>query len=174
MPFSYNNKDGGWDKAAWMDAINTACAIAKKYCTDNKEVILLELENKRTDRDYLYGRLLAIADRIEGHARILQIGKDDTDKRATNAVRYMSAFSAKPFRTWTLIYKQLNPYINKLDGANYYQHQIDEIMSLFNSGEFESDKPLNGKYLLGYSLQRRALYQKNNTEGIKNESDEEN
>ncbi|MDD2362547.1 MAG: type I-C CRISPR-associated protein Cas8c/Csd1 [Oscillospiraceae bacterium] len=171
-PFSYNKIDGGWDKRAWESAINITCAITKKYYVDNKEVVSLELENRRCDRDYLYGRLLAIADKIESHARYLQTGKNDTEKRPTNAIRLMSAFSAKPFRTWSLIYNQLSPYIIRLNGAEGYQKRIDEIMSLFYNGEFESDKPLNGKYLMGYSLQRRALNQNNNMEVIRDELDE--
>ena len=120
----------------------------------------MELDKTCTDRSYLFGRLLAIADRLEGHSRYLQQGDGGTDKRPTNAVRYISAFSSKPLRTWKLIFEQLNPYIQRLDGAEWYQRQIDEIMSLF---DFEglSDKPLDGKYLLGYSLQRRAMINKN-------------
>ena len=120
----------------------------------------MELERTCADRDYLFGRLLAVADRLESHARYLQTGKNDTEKRPTNAVRYMAAFAAKPLRTWKLIFDQLNPYIQRLDGAEWYQRQVDEIMALFNPEEC-SDKPLGGKYLLGYSLQRRALYNGN-------------
>jgi CRISPR-associated protein Csd1 len=72
----------------------------------------------------------------------------------------MSAFASKPLRTWTQIYNQLNPYIQRLNGAEWYQQQIDEVMSLFTSNEL-NDKALGGKYLLGYSLQRRALTNKN-------------
>lgn len=121
----------------------------------------MELERKRSDRDYLYGRMLAIADKIESHARYLQDKKSDIEKRPTNAVRYMSAFATKPFRTWEVIYRQLNPYIQRLNGAEWYQRELDEIMSLFEEGQYENDKPLNGKYLMGYSLQRRALNSKN-------------
>lgn len=159
-PFSYNKADGGWDKSKWEKATNVTCAITKKYFIDKKEVFSLELDNGCRDRSYLYGRLLAIADRIESHARFLQTGKDNTDKRPTNAVRYMSTFAAKPFRTWSLLFGLINPSIQRLDGAEWYQQQIDEIMSKFKEGDFESDKPLDGRYLLGYSLQRRKIYNK--------------
>jgi len=163
-PFSYIKQDGSWDAYKWEVMVNTACAIARKINKENGEVYALELENTRTDRDYLFGRLLAVADQIESHARYLQMGKNDTDKRPTNAVRYMSAFAAKPFRTWELIYRQLSPYIQRLNGGEWYQRQIDEIMSLFNNNEYENEKSLNGNYLMGYSLQRRALKLKNNVE----------
>ncbi|MCL2163473.1 MAG: type I-C CRISPR-associated protein Cas8c/Csd1 [Oscillospiraceae bacterium] len=163
-PFSFSKQDGGWDKRKWINAIGVTCAVIRKYYTGKGEGISMELDIKRTDRDYLFGRLLAIADRLESHARYLQTGKDDTDKRPTNAVRYLSAFAAKPLRTWRLIFDQLNPYIQRLNGAEWYQRQIDDILCLFETDDEFSDKPLGGKYLLGYSLQRRALQPKN-TEG---------
>jgi CRISPR-associated protein Csd1 len=46
-------------------------------------------------------------------------------------------------------------------------------MSKFKEGDFESDKPLDGRYLLGYSHQRRKLYNKDKEEQ-KDESVEEN
>ena len=167
-PFSFDKQDGGWDIYRWEAAVGVTCAISRKHYLDMKEELSLELETRYTNRDYLYGRLLALADRLESRARYLQTGKNDTDKRATNAVRYMSAFAAKPFRTWRLIYDQLSPYVQRLNGAEWYQRQIDEVMSLFPEGEFENDKPLNGKYLMGYSLQRRALYIKIDEEETEN------
>ena len=99
-PFSYSKQEGGWDKNRWENAISVTCAIARKYFIDKKEEFSLELDKTCNDRSYLYGRLLAIGDAIEGHARSLQIGREDTDKRPTNAVRYMAAFATRPFRTW--------------------------------------------------------------------------
>jgi CRISPR-associated protein Csd1 len=160
-PFSYNKKDGGWDKGKWSDAVNVTCAIVRKYFLQkNKEAFSLELETTCSDRDYLFGRLLAIADRLENHARYLQTLKDDTDKRPTNAVRYMTAFTSKPMRMWHQIFKQLNPYIQRLNGAEGYQRQIDDIMEQLLHAEGFNDKPLGGKYLLGYSLQRKAMQHK--------------
>lgn len=175
-PFSYNKQDGKWDMGNWFNSLNVTCAIIKKYYNRKEEVFTLELDRECKDRDYLFGRLLAIADRIESHARYIQNKNNDVEKRPTNAVRYMSAFTSRPVRTWKLIYDNLNPYIQRLNGAEGYQSQIDEIMSLFDSEEY-NDKQLSGKYLLGYSLQRRLYYkenkegtiQTNNEEGIINE-----
>ena len=141
----------------WEDTLSTTCAIVRKFHLQKKEEINLTLDTTNKDRNYLFGRLLAIADTIEFLARR---DKLDTEKRPTNAIRYMTAFSSKPMRTWKLIIDQLNPYIKKLNGAVGYQNKIDEIITLFEDGEY-SDKPLNGKYLLGYSLQRYSL--KNST-----------
>ena len=158
------------DYKKWRKVVNVACALAKIYYSNKEGGFSLELETKRDDRDYLYGRLLAIAEAIEAHARYVQ-DKDRKDKNPTNAIRYMTAFASKPFRTWETIYKQLNPYIMRLNGAYWYQQQIDEIMSLFLPGEYEDNSSLNGKYLMGYSLQRRELYKQNKEleEDISNE-----
>jgi CRISPR-associated protein Csd1 len=163
-PFSYTKIDDSWDFWKWSEELAVACAIVRKFYIQKKEVFALELDRSYRDRSYLFGRLLAIADRLENHARYLQ-NRDNPkgDNRPTNAVRYMSAFASKPLRTWELIYKQLNPYIQRLDGAEWYQDQIDECMSLFSSEDI-CDKSLNGKYLLGYSLQRRALKKKQEEE----------
>jgi len=164
-PFSYDKQDGGWDKPKWENAVSVACAIVRKYYTDKKEEFSLELDSTCRDRDYLYGRLLALADRIESYARYRQTGGNDTDKRPTNAVRYMSAFAVKPFRTWNLIRSQQLPpymqYLYRIGIGEWYQRQIDAIMALFPENTFESDSNLSGKYLMGYSLQRRALNTKN-------------
>ncbi|NLN54772.1 MAG: type I-C CRISPR-associated protein Cas8c/Csd1 [Clostridiales bacterium] len=162
-PLSFTKKDGGWDKPEWDKAISIACAIVRKYYIDKKEEIPLELDELK-DRSFLYGRLIAIADRIETHARYLQCGKDDQNKTSTNAIRYMPAFTAKPFSTWNIIYKQLNPYIQRLNGAEGYQRLIDDILSKFTYEEYISDKSLDGKYLLGYSLQRREFNKNNDQE----------
>jgi CRISPR-associated protein Csd1 len=173
-PFSYTKKDGGWDFYKWYKAIGITCALVRKYYIDQKEVFSMELEKDKRDRDYLYGRLLAIADKIESHARYLQTGKDDTEKRPTNAVRYMQRFAIKPFSTWNQIYHALNPYIQRLNGAEWYQSQIDEIMALFEAGDYEIEKSLSAKYLMGYSLQRRDLILRKEQEVAKDEHKQEN
>ena len=85
-----NNSDH-W--RGWEYVLGAACALIKRYYHDyKKEEFSVELETKRRDRDYLYGRLLAVADKIESSARYKQ-GKTKEDARATNAVRYMTAFT---------------------------------------------------------------------------------
>jgi len=172
-PFSYSKQDGGWDMYRWGTAVSVTCAVARKHYTDRKEKISLVLDKTCNDRSYLYGRLLALAEKVESHARYLQTGGNDTDKRPTNALRYMTAFAAKPFRTWALIYNQLGPYLQRLDGGEWYRQQIDEIMATFQEGEYECEKSLDGKYLMGYSLQRRALNNKNDREENENAEQED-
>jgi len=159
----------------WERSVNITCALARKYYNQlhEKEEFTLGLDEDRKERDYLYGRLLAVADKIEQVA-MFRTGKQND--RATNAVRLMSAFAVKPYHTWGILYQQLHPYINQLKGAGYYQSIIDEIMIQL-SNEYENNAPLSPLYLLGFSAQRRVLNTKNkqgNSEDNENDTTEQN
>jgi len=150
-----NNQAERWEE--WEQVLCTTCAMVRRYYDDYEgEEFDVALESPRTDRDYLYGRLLAVADRIESSARHKQgTTKDD---RATNAMRYMTAFAQHPFLTWNMLFtQQLNPYIQQLNGAGWHLNQVEEIMGLFKDDDYESDSPLSGKYLLGFFAQRQAM-----------------
>lgn len=181
-PLSFENTSAKSINDRWRDweyVLGAACALIKRYYRDyKKEEFAVDLETERRDRDYLYGRLLAVADRIESSARFKQ-GNIKDDARATNAVRYMTVFSQHPFRTWNILFtQQLNPYIQQLKGAGWYLNLIGDIKQLFESGAFENDIPLDGKYLLGFFAQRQELKKKHdvftNQGGTENEFEKQN
>lgn len=125
----------------------------------------MALDPNRKTRDYLYGRLLAIADRLEGHA-LYKAG----EKRDTNAARYMQQFADRPNKTWRQIYLSLSPYMARLGGAKYYKDMMDEVMCKFDSIEdFTIDRPLSGEFLLGYHCQRAILWKKKGEESSEQE-----
>lgn len=161
QPMTFTDSNGKFSENDWKRAISVTCALARKYYKQQKEEIQLELDINRADRDYLYGRLLSVADKLERTA-LYKSEKQDT--RATNATRLMSAFQVKPYSTWGQLYNQLIPYKNQLNGAGYYQSLIDSIMVLFHNGAYEDNSPLSPLYLLGYSAQNRALSQNNKNE----------
>lgn len=115
----------------------------------------MSLDETRTTRDYLYGRLLAIADVLEEKA--LYKGEK---KRATNAARYMQQFSQRPFQTWKQIHDSLTPSFTRLGGGYYFKNLIAEVTSL-NPEALIGNTPLTGEYLLGYYCQRQKLLEKN-------------
>lgn len=147
----------------WNDQLEVACCLWKQYYNAenrhhaNWKEITMELDGTRTDRDYLYGRLLALADDFE-HSVMKKRNIDGT--RPTNAVKLMSNFIAKPYTTWGSLMKQLVPYRKSVDEAVRFQNDIDDVMALFTSGEFENNKPLSPLFLLGYSHQRRYSSQR--------------
>ena len=147
----------------WNKTLSIACALFKKL--NEKEGYSMALDPDRKTRDYLYGRLLAIADRLEGHA-LYKAG----EKRDTNAARYMQQFADRPNKTWRQIYLSLSPYMARLGGAKYYKDIMDEVMCKFDPIEdFTSDKPLSGEFLLGYHCQRTVLWKKKGEESSEQE-----
>lgn len=116
----------------------------------------MTLDENRTSRDYLYGRLLAIADVLE--ERELMSGEKN---RTTNATRYMQQFSLSPFRTWKQIHELLIPYLMRLGNkASYYKRLFGEVETLFAPDDYTSNKPLTGEYLLGFYCQRQSMWEK--------------
>lgn len=151
----------------WNKTLSIACALYRKFMYDKqKETYSMALDPNRKTRDYLYGRLLAIADRLEGHA--LYKAKE---KRDTNAARYMQLFADHPLKTWRTIEIALSPYKARLGGAHYYLSLLDEVMSEFNPDDFD-DKPLSGEFLLGYHCQRAELWPKNSGEKDEQENEQ--
>ena len=120
----------------------------------------MALDETCSRRDYLYGRLLALADRIEYRTY------EKEDGRETNAKRYMSAFSQNPFRTWKVLEEKLEPYFIRLKPAErlIYQHMLDDIHNKFSIEDYENDTALNGLYLLGFHNQAYALRKKKEEE----------
>jgi CRISPR-associated protein Csd1 len=133
----------------WEKTLSITCALINE-----KEELNVALDTENTKRDYLFGRLLAIADVLE------RIALGSEEQRATNAIRYMNAFSRHPERTWKTIQACLQPYQAKLGAkAIYLSRMIDEVASRIEIENF-NNKPLSGLYLLGFYSQRHELYRK--------------
>jgi CRISPR-associated protein Csd1 len=143
---------GGWE---WNKTLSIACALFRKL-RKGKETYDMSLDETRDSRDYLYGRLLAIADVLE--ERTLSEAEKN---RPTNATRYMQQFSQRPFRTWKQIHELLTPYLMRQgEKASYYKGLIGQVEALFAPDDFVSNKPLTGEYLLGYYCQRQKMWEK--------------
>jgi CRISPR-associated protein Csd1 len=145
--------------------LSIACALFKKF--KQQEDYSMALDPNRKTRDYLYGRLLALADSLEGWA----LNKANED-RQTTAARLMNRFAERPYCTWRTIELALSPYKARLGGKSKKRQKIiDEVKDLFEPNDFINDKRLSGEFLLGYSCQREFL--RNSSEKFK-ESEEEN
>lgn len=164
-PLSYD-KLTHWDKD-----LRTTCSLWRKHYIDlaaihseTKEVTV-ELDSTRTDRDYLYGRLLALANDFEDSV-LYQRGLKGT--RPTNAVKLMSNFAAKPYDTWGNLWKQLIPYLKAASFSGHFMNDIAEVTALFADGDYENNRPLSPLYLLGFFSQRRYDYQQHATRKTSN------
>ncbi len=150
----------------WEKALGIACALFKGY--HKKEDYQMALELNRTSRDYLYGRLLAIAENVEDRA--LHVADE---RRDTSAAKLMQRFADHPFSTWRTIELSLSPYKTRLRARRpaflaIMEKQLDEVVNLFQADDFMEDRKLSGEFLLGYHCQRQALRAKPETEQDEN------
>lgn len=151
----------------WERVVTIACSFIKKQRKEQyKEEWSVAVDQECDNRNYLYGRLLAIADRVEYRTY------DKEDGRTTNAKRYMTAFSQRPFSTWKNLEEKIQPYYQrlKLGERIKYMNMLDDIADKFTVENFKCDEPLNGLYLLGFHSQSCDL---RNWKGDKEEENNE-
>ena len=160
-PMSYKN-DNKW---LWERNLGITCALYKGFYLrhpDNKQRrgYAMTLEESNDSRDYLYGRLLAIAERIEEIA--LNVAGEKA--RPTTAQRLMQRFADHPFSTWRNIELALQPYMQRLQSSrapflHKRKKELDTVLCALSSVDDSTrDKPLSGEFLLGYHCQRLALH----------------
>ena len=150
-----SNRTGFEDKWEWEKCLGIACALFKGSQTERDYQMTLETD--RRTRDYLYGRLLAIAENIE--TRALFVARETRD---TTAARLMQRFADRPYSTWRTIELALVPYKTRLRasrGGFLFKMDLllDDVMGAFSGDDFTQDAPLSGEFLLGYHCQRQAL-----------------
>ncbi len=162
MPQAYSR--GNYEKI-----LSTACAVIKKYKNERfeREDYTMELDLNSKNRSYLFGRLLAVAERVE------RITYDTDEKRQPNAMRLQSAFCQRPMHTWRLIEESLNPYYAKLKPTtrSYFKNRVSDIISNLQQTDMNNlNLALEDVYLLGYYLERKEL----NTYKVNNNEEENN
>jgi CRISPR-associated protein Csd1 len=141
----------GDEEYTWKKTLSIACSLFKKH--NRKEKYTMALDPQRKTRDYLYGRLLALADSLEAWAL-----SEANENRQTNATRLMQRFAERPYTTWRTIELALTPSKARLGGKSKKRQQIiDEVIASFEPKDFMSDKRLSGEFLLGYHSQRELL-----------------
>lgn len=162
-PTSYKNQYN------WRKVLETACGLIRKQIIEEKEKrkewegYEVALDYSCKQRDYLYGRLLAVAEVAEASTY------EKDEGRVTNAGRYFEAFANKPYQTWGVLYNRLSPYLNKMAPGQrrHYEKKIGEIMELFDIEEFQDNSKLKPIFLLAYHCQLNQM------SGKKKSSEEE-
>lgn len=139
----------------WEKFLGIACGLYRGAFKN--EGYEMALETDRRSRDYLYGRLLAVAEHIEGRALYVA-----GEKRDTTASKLMQRFADRPASTWRIIEPALKPYISRLRAKRAgfmfeMDKLLDEIIPGFIGDDFLDDSKLSGEFLLGYHCQRQAL-----------------
>ncbi len=142
----------------WEKALGIACALFRGHQQQLQQGdYAMALEPDRDTRDYLFGRLLAIAQRLE--QRALYYGGEQRD---THAAKLMQRFADHPCSTWRQIELALVPSRSRLRSRSPgYLHQldreIDTVIGRFGDDDFTDDRKLTGEFLLGYHCQRAKL-----------------
>ena len=149
----------GCENWEWQRNIGVACTLykgwrARHHDLSQRRTYPMSLDTQNRSRDYLYGRLLAVAENTESYALYLA-----GEKRATTAERYMQRFAEHPFATWRNIELALKPYQERLrnNGKDTGAQAIGEIMELFATDDFTCDDKLSGEFLLGYHCQKMEI-----------------
>ncbi|MGT2802733.1 type I-C CRISPR-associated protein Cas8c/Csd1 [Streptococcus henryi] len=123
---------------------------------------MLDHENK--DRDYLFGRLLAIYELLEAQRYELDGGSKD---RVTNAERYWTAYTGQPAKLMSHLENKVKPYeeVLKLNRPGIFhklEKEREEIVELLNPKIMEKDfnQPLDYKFIFGYYAEKKYFYTK--------------
>ena len=154
----------------WEKYLGIACSLFRG--SSKEEDYQMALEKNRTTRDYLFGRLLAIAENIE--QRALHVANE---QRETNAAKLMQRFADHPCSTWRSIEGALTPYKTRLRAKRpsvllERDKLLDAVMGMFSREDFISDSKLSGEFLLGYHCQRAALWPKGKSDSGTPDEDE--
>lgn len=141
----------GLEHWEWIKCLGIACALYRG--THENEHFKLTLDMERDTRDYLYGRLLAIAEHIENNA-LFAAGEKARD---TSAEKLMHRFATRPYSTWTQIELNLRPYLSRLKSKwpGFHRNMlrlISEVTSQLGD-RYTDDSRLSGEFLLGYHCQ---------------------
>ncbi len=152
-----------YDAKVRQRILTTACAVIRKYRYDTcKEEWAMTLEPEKKDISYQYGRLLAVLEKVERDTY------DGDTGREPNAIRQQSVFCQRPMYAAANIQKQLErAYFPRLKPGSriYYKNLIGQILAEINEfPQQQWNKPLKETYLMGYYLQRNALYSKKATD----------
>lgn len=149
-PLAYEN---GYNNH--RSVLEAACGMIRKQIIDRKGDVSMAYDPNITDRSYLYGCLLAIADKAESEA----YDEQERNARITNARRYWNVFSQRPYMTWGIIEERLRPYLNKLGKSQVkYTKWINEITSKMEDTVFSDNSRLEPLYLLGYHHFTEYMY----------------
>ena len=139
--------------------LSIACALIRKVYNDrlrrhgNKEEWQVALDESNNNRDYLFGRALAYARKIEERAQRLA----GNDSRTTNAQRMKAAFVKHPASTWKMLALKLEPYMERAGGK--LEADMHGVIDRIPAESF-NDRPLSPLFELGYASQLIAFRNK--------------
>lgn len=143
--------------------LEITCALINKKYQDRgrKEFGSMALDRSCDKRDYLYGRLLAVAHKMEYDT----FSEEERGRRETNAERYRSMMIKNPTKIWLIIDEKLSPYKKKLKAGLQikYQKEMQEIYDTFKLDDYSKKGRLGELFLIGYNCELSELWKSTTT-----------
>lgn len=142
------------------------CALICKARRDmgSKDMDMDTLDIECMDRDYLYGRALALFDAIERESMRAQ---DREFERMTNAYKQSNAFYHAPARMTGYLMRAIQPYVkNNWPVSRFKLNELNGIIATINEVEMKDpaydptsgkETPLGKNALIGYACQVNAI-----------------
>lgn len=172
-------------KKHWQKQLQTDCIILQKHLKDKlphdykhmkgeENLAILNLDNN--DRSYLYGRLLAVYDRIENDAQYYHHTEQNAREepaegternsfvRPTNASKFWSAYIDRPSMVSMTLAKKVHPYLDRLKStrparAAYLEKLLGELIAqIYVAKEIDHRESLDEMFLFGYYAQIQDLF----------------
>lgn len=153
-------------KDTWNIVKNTSLAILR----DKREIEDNMLDRENLDRSYLYGRLLALYERVEKLC-FENKDKDTQVTRITNAEKYWTSFINNPVTINLRLRDAIKPYERKLIANEnkkriYFKikNEINEVTNLISDNydyrKEENRKALSSGFIFGYEGQIQDIFTK--------------
>ena len=152
-------------ESTMQDGFAAKCNLKDLYLWEHSpsrtQMFWIEMEDIK-NRDFLYGRLLAIFEKIEESTF-------GDEKRSTNAQKLWTAYINCPGKIMMTLIDKLQPYKRKLENNKrgsyiYFENLTQNIMmDLMNTEEFETNKnkKLKENFIFGYYYQRNEFFKSN-------------
>ena len=124
----------------------------------NKEEIKMSLDLENKNQAYLCGRLFAVLEKIQQDASGGGLNRTIKDS-------YFASACSKPSTVFPKLYKLSQNHIKKLSSPIFYNKLCGEILDGLD-GKFPSTLSLDdqGRFIVGYAQQNKALYTKKSEE----------
>lgn len=149
----------------WMEV--KFCALAVLKDKGGFKDAMLNREN--TDRSYLFGRLLALFERMEASTF------GEKEERSTNAEKMWTSYTNHPATMMMRLRNLLKPYERKMATSEqnrglYFKlsRDISEVTNMlhdnYDMDSAEVNRPLDYGFIFGYEAQMRDIFTKRNKE----------
>jgi len=154
--------------------MRTACAlVCGEHLRNSKGENDRMLDKNNNNPGYVYGRMLAVLNKVEEHALYnkkkktegTEEKKEQTSTRITHAMRMWNNCSSRPWQTFCDLRIMVAPYYESLSGASrsFYENESAKIMELMD-GTSRKARIDKGAFLLGYYHETAFLNRRKSAE----------